>query len=155
MSRMSRRYIPPIDVADGLTPTEKEHGLYTLTAGHTYVYIVGGAEAVHQSVHLTGYTAGLIITSATIQDGDHAESELSNTDVTDGGWINEDPPVPAFASSDGTGWSSPNCVVKSLGTGVGGARWNLGNDSATRTRLNVVVGAAGGNVRVSAGGKMP
>ncbi len=155
MPRMTRHYAPPIDIADGSMPTETGHGRYTLVAGHTYVYLIGGAETVHQSVHLTGYTSGLIITSATIQDADHAVSELTDVDVIAGGWITEDPPVPAFVAVDGTGWTQVNCVVAAAGTGVGGARWNLGNDAATRSRLAVVVGAAGGDARVSVAGKMP
>lgn len=157
MSKVTRRYAPPIDVSDGSTPAAVAGapGKYTLVANKTYAYVLGGAETLNQSVHLTGYTAGLVIASATIQDAEHFPTELSDTDTTLGGWITEDPPPPAFVAVDGTGWSPTNCVVAAVGTGVGGARWNLGGDSATRNRLLVVVGATGGDARVTVSEKVP
>lgn len=157
MSRMTRRYLVPVDTADSTSPTELERGKYALTASHTYVYILGGAEAVNLSITMTGYTSGFVMTSAAIQDTDHAERDVADTNTTVGEWITEDPPTPAFVGIDGTGWAAgatPGIVV-AAGTGVGGARWNLSADAATRSRLTVVVGVTGGTVRVSAGGKMP
>lgn len=158
MSRLTRRYLKPIDVADvALNPTEGARGRYTLTNGRTYRFIIGGAEAALQSVHLTGYTSGLVITTATIQTCDHAESEVTDSDTTVGHWINEDPPSPAFVAFDGTGWAAgaTPSVITAAGSGVGGARWNLADNAATRTALTVVVGGTGGDVRVSCGGKLP
>lgn len=157
MSRMTRRYVQPIDITDGSAVTETEHGKYTLTALHTYRFVIGGAESALQSVHLTGYTSALVITTATIQTTDHAELDVTNSSTVVGEWVNEDPPSPAFVAFDGTGWAAgaTPSVIAAAGTGVGGARWNLVDNAATRTALTIVVGATGGVVRVSAGGKMP
>lgn len=157
MPRMTRRYLVPIDTADGTSPAEGEHGKYALTNGHTYVYLIGGAEAANVSITLTGYTAALTITSATIQDTDHADRDVTDISTTVGEWIPEVPPSPAYVAFTGTGWAAgaTPSVIAAAGSGLGGARWNLSADAATRTRLIVVVGGAGGTARVSAGGKMP
>lgn len=150
----TRSYITPIDSNGAQVTTIVGHGRFTLTAGTTYYYVVGRTAGAHQSVTLTGHTAGLIITSATIQDTDHSEIDYTNSDATAGIWINEDPSG-GFVPVDGTGWTVTNCVVAAAGTGAGGARWNLGEDAATRTRLAVVVGGTGGDVTVSVGAKAP
>lgn len=157
MSRMTPRYLVPIDTADGTPVIEGEHGKYTLTALHNYVYLIGGAETVNLSVTMTGYTAALVVTSATIQDTDHPVRDVADISATAGEWITEDPPTPAFVGIDGTGWAAGATpgVVTAAGTGVGGARWNLSSDAATRSRIFVAVGAVGGIARVSAGGKLP
>lgn len=151
----NRSYVPPIDSTGAAVPPEAGRGTYTLAANTTYYFVVGVTSGAHQSITLSGLTAGLIITSATVQDTDHGPEEVSNFDATDGGWINEDAPTPAFVPVDGTGWTVTNSVVAVAGSGVGGARWNLSHDAATRTRLAVVVGATGGAVRVSCNAKAP
>lgn len=155
MPRMTRRYIKPIDVSTGADMVESDHGKYTLVASRTYRFVLAGSEPALQSIHLTGYTAALIVTSATVQTCDHAEQDVTNSDTAVGNWINEDPGSPAFVAVDGTGWSVTNCVVAAAGGNLGGARWNLANNAAARTALTIVVGGTGGDVRVSAHGKMP
>ena len=157
MSRLTRRYIKPIDLTTAAEMTEFDHGKYTLVASRTYRFVLGGAESALQSIHLTGYTSGLTITTATIQTCDHAELDVTDSDTTAGHWINEDPPSPAFVAFDGTGWAAgaTPSVITAGGTGVGGARWNLAHNAATRTALTIVVGLTGGVVRVSGHGKLP
>jgi hypothetical protein len=150
----TRAYIQPIDSTGALVTTIAGHGRYTLTAGATYYYVIGRTAGAHQSITLTGHTAALVITSATIQDTDHSELDYTNFDATVGIWINEDP-AGGFVPVDGIGWTVSNSVVASAGSAVGGARWNLGEDGATRTRLTIVVGGTGGDVTVSAGSKAP
>lgn len=157
MSRLTRRYLKPISLADGSSPDEAGHGKYTLTNGVTYRFLLGGAEAALQSVQITGYTSALVITTATIKTCDHADADVADSDTTVGHWIPEIPPSPAYVAFTGTGWAAgaTPSVIQAAGSGVGGARWNLAHNAATRTALDVVVGAAGGIVRVSAGGKLP
>jgi hypothetical protein len=150
----TRAYIQPIDSTGALVTAIAGHGRYTLTAGTTYYYPIGRTAGGFQSITLTGHTAGLIITSATVQDTDHSEKDYTDFDATAGIWINEDP-AGGFVPVDGTGWTVSNSVVAAAGTAIGGARWNLGEDGATRTRLAVVVGVTGGDVTVSAGSKVP
>lgn len=155
MSRQPRaggRYVPPVKQSDGTTPAEAPVGAYTLEANTTYVYIIGGIEASRVSIQLTGYTSGLVITSATVQDTNHQSAEVTDRSLTVGEWVTEDPST-AFVGVDGTGWSVTNAVVAASGAGVGGAVWHISDTGAARTRLAVVVGATGGLVRVSAHGK--
>lgn len=161
----NRRYLVPIDTADGTSPAETGHGRYPLTASHTYVYVDPTQDTPFTSIDLTGYTAGLVITSATIQDTNHAgptsgggptSGDVADTSTTVGEWKNERPPT-GYVAADGTGWSvgtgATACVVAASGAGVGGAIWHVAETGAARTRLIVVVGGTGGDVRVSAAGK--
>lgn len=152
MPPMTRAYIQPITTAGALVVPEAPHGVYTLTAGQVYYYIVGQTDAVNLSITFTGEASALIITSATIQDTDHPVQDVTDFDATAGRWLTEDPTT-AFVAVDGVGWSASNGVVAVAGGALGGARWNLGEDAAHRTRLEVVVGATGGAVRVSRSGK--
>lgn len=150
-----RRYITPID-SNGTVPAPANStgpGAYTLLANTTYHFPLGGSDAPHQSVHLTGYTAGAIVTSATIKDCDHDRADVADYDTTAGHWPSEIP-TNAYVAVDGTGWSMASAGVgAAAGTGVGGARWNIAPTGAARTRLTVVVGATGGVFRCSGSGK--
>src|SRR3954464_5027860 len=161
----NRRYLVPIDTADGTSPTEFRHGEYTLTALHTYVFLNPSLDTWVASFDLTGYDATLVITSATVQDTNHAGSQTAagatggdvpDTSVVPGEWKNERP-TNGYVAVDGVGWTvgtgATACVVASSGGGVGGALWHVTLTGAARIRLTVVVGAAGGRVRVSAAGK--
>ena len=155
MSRKNRpggTYVQPLKTDGTNLANMAPVGAYTLTAGTTYYYILGGADAPFHSVQFTGYTAGLVIASATIQDTNHDNGEVTDYSGVAGEWINEDPTT-AFVGVDGTGWSQTNGVVAASGGGVGGALWHLGESGAMRTRLAVVVGATGGLARVSCWGK--
>lgn len=156
MSRMPRsggRYVPPVQTSDGVELTEQiGRGIFTLAANTTYVFVLGGADAPFISATLTGYDAAMILTTVTVQDTDHPEQEVTNHSTVAGEWVSEDPTT-AFVGADGTGWVPTNGVLNVAGTGVGGARFNVAETAAFRTRLIVVVGATGGRVRVSSHGK--
>lgn len=161
MSRMPRaggRYVQPIDSTGAPVAQGDGRGVYTLTAGQTYYYILGGPDAPIVSGHFTAYASaaaanGLIITSATVQDCDHDERDVPNHSAVVGEWVAEDPSS-AFVGADGTGWSATNGVLAATGAGLGGARFNVADTAAYRTRVAVVVGATGGPLRVSSHGKM-
>src|SRR5258707_122569 len=109
------RWVYPID-SNGAslenTSADKGRGVCTLTAGATYYYILGGIAAPFQSVHLTGKTAALILTSAAIQDCNHMEQDITHYSSTDGEWLTEQPTT-AYVAVKGTGveWSATNGVV--------------------------------------------
>lgn len=152
----NRRYLVPIDTADGSSPAEAPAGEYTLTASHTYVYILPSQDTPFTSIDLSVDDAAFVLTSATVQDTNHAALHVTDIDVTVGHWKNERP-TSGYVAADGTGWSAGSgataCVVASTGSGVGGALWHIAETGAARTRLLLVVGAAGGRARVSAAGK--
>jgi hypothetical protein len=155
MSRMPRaggRYVTPLQTDGTFLSPEAPKGRYTLSAGTTYYYILGGADAPFLSAHVIGYTAGLVVTSITVQDCDAHELEVLDSSGVVGEWIGEDPST-AFVGVDGTGWTVTNGVVAVAGTGVGGAMFHVAETGAARTRLTVVVGGTGGSVMVSAHGK--
>lgn len=143
--------VPRIAAGTELT-TQKRRGVFTFASGTIYYYVWGGASAPTQHVHLTGYTAGLVITSATIQTCSQPREEVSDTSEVTGEWINEDP-ADGDARVDGTGWSSSTAIVAASGAGVGGASWHLREWGPLRTRLKVVVGATGGDASVAWAGK--
>ena len=157
------RYLVPIDVVDGSSPSEAPHGTYTLTSGHTYVYILPTKDTAFTSIDLQGIDAALAFTSATVQDtnipgppgADKTAGDLSDIDTTVGGWKNERP-TQGYVAADGTGWSvgtsATACVVASTGSGVGGALWHIAETGAARTRL-IVVCTGNGKARVAAAGK--
>lgn len=147
------RWVYPID-SNGAslenTSADKGRGVCTLTAGATYYYILGGIAAPFQSVHLTGKTAALILTSAALQDCNHVDQDVTNYSGTAGEWLTEQPTT-AYVAVAGTGveWSATNGVVAATGGHVGGALWHDAETGAARTRLAVVVGATGGDALVS------
>lgn len=147
------RWIYPID-SNGVslenTSADKGRGVCTLTAGATYYYILGGKPAPFQSIHLTGKTAALILTSASIQGCDH--DDVLDKSSTAGEWPT-DQPTTAYVSTDGTGWSATNGVLAVVGGNLGGARWNDSETGVARKRLAVVVGGTGGDALVSWHGK--
>jgi hypothetical protein len=160
----SRRYLVPIDTADNSSPAEAPHGEYTLTTGHTYVYILPTQDTAFTSIHLTGYDAALAFTSATIQDTNHAgptagggpgSGDVSDTSTTVGEWMNMRPPN-GYVECDGTGWTvgtgATADVVTSTGAGLGGALWHIAETGSARARL-IVVCTGTGKARVSGAGK--
>lgn len=160
MSRMPRaggRYVQPIDANGVLVPPDTNgnaaHGVYELEANSVYFFILGGADAPFMSVHLTGYDSGLIIDSATIQDCNHHDQDVTDHSVVAGEWISEDPTT-AFVGVEGTGWSQTNGVVAVAGGNLGGALWHYAETGAFRHRLTIDTGGTGGHVRVSVHGKM-
>lgn len=139
-------------IADGTEVTAgKQRGVFTLLANTTYYYMFGGAPASRQHVHMTGYTAGLVLTSATVQTCSRGDDVLHTSTVT-GEWIPETP-SDGDAEVTGTGWASASAVVAAAGSGLGGASFMLSDWGADRTRLEVVVGATGGDLAVAWHGK--
>lgn len=150
--RAGGRYITPIDSNGAPLTNEGPRGTFTLTAGQHYYYILGGAVAPYVSVHLSG-DAAIIITSALVQDCDHDGRDVTDQSNTAGDWVTEDPST-AFAGADGTGWAfSTSLGITAAGSGVGGGLIHVVATGAYRTRVDVLVGATGGKLRVSAHGK--
>lgn len=145
-------YITPRETDGDELTTTKRRGMYTLAANTTYLFVFGGATAPYQHVQLTGYTAGAVVTSATIQTCSQGVREVSDTSTVVGEWIDEDP-TDAFVAVDGTGWTQSNGIAAANGTGVGGASWQLVRWAPSRSRLKVVVGGTGGDFVVAWHGK--
>lgn len=159
MSRVttSTSYIQPIKsdgtlpaAAPGTDATVNGHGVYTLEANTTYYFPVGGQDATLVALHLQ-HDAAIAITSATVEDTCFPEREVSDYASTAGLWIDEDPTT-AFVGVVGATTTQTNGVVAVVAGNVGGAMWHV-TTAARRTRLKVVVGATGGEVRVASWGK--
>lgn len=151
-------HIAPTNLTTGLKFNPAPRGRFTLLANTNYVFVLAGKGSPYLSTTITGYTSaasanGPVITSATIQTTDHqggvdtSASLVDDLSVIVGEWIPEGSASSVVAFT-GTGWSATSGVVAALGTGVGGARWNIEGLAAYRTRLFVAVGATGGDVMV-------
>jgi len=162
----STSFLTPIK-ADGVTEvedgTELGRGAYTLAALTTYYFPFGGADSLVASVQLQG-DAPIVITSATVQNTNFpgppqgpppsagGAGDVTDYDATVGVWVNKDQPSTSV-EVDGIGWSATSSVLAVVGGNVGGAVWHVTNTGARRHRLEVVVGATGGEVRVATWGK--
>lgn len=153
--RTGTRYITPID-STGAPLTENGRGRFTLAAGQTYHYIIGGDEAPFTSVHLTGLSSAAIITSATLRYCNHpidpGVNSITNFDTTAGMW------PPGGSASDvvqveGAGWVATSGVLAVAGGAVGGAFWHVAENCAARIRLTVVMAGTGGDFLCSGHGK--
>jgi len=163
MSRSAAKshYITPIDATGAVQQNPAPAGVFTLAPSTTYYYVIPCAGSPYASVTMTSLTAAMVITSATVQDTDHPLGGVGTggaAGVTDFAnpansagvvyWPSEGNSSSAVAVS-GTGWSATNGVIAATGAGLGAARFNIEGTAAFRTRLEVVVGATGGQLMVS------
>ncbi len=156
MSRnpISTSFITPI-ASDGTvqeqSATEFGRGSFTLTLSTTYYYPLGGQDSTDLSAHCQ-WDASIILTSITIEDSDFPDSEASWYTSSAGAWIDEDPAT-AFVGSVGAGVTVSAGVVAVAGGAQGGCMFHVSSTAARRTRLKVVVGGTGGEMRVASWGK--
>lgn len=150
----STSFVTPIK-NDGVVQEEScvefGRGSYTLVAGTTYYYPIGGQDARALAAHCQ-WDASLVLTSITIEDCCMAEHDVTSYSSNAGEWIDEDP-TSAFVALVGASASSSNGVVAVAGGAQGGAMFQIDGTGARRTRLKVVVGATGGEMRVASWGK--
>lgn len=150
----STSYITPL-IAGGTpvqAPSNVEfgRGSFTLVAGTTYYYPLGGQDAPWLSAHLKWDAAIALV--ATIEDCNFPPSDVLDYSDNAGDWIDEDPTT-AFVGTDGAGVVVANGVATVTAGSVGGAMWHVGDTGARRTRLKVAVGATGGEAVVAAWAK--
>ena len=153
---ISTSYITPIK-SDGVvqveSATEFGRGAFTLASGTTYFYPLGGQDSPFLSAHCQ-WDASIIITSITLEDCNFPDgtSGVEWHDDAAGEWIDEDP-TSAFVGTDGAGVTVTNGVVAVAGGAQGGCLFHMADTGARRTRLKVVVGGTGGEMRVAAWAK--
>lgn len=135
--------------APGADGTVTGRGVYTLASGQHYYVECGGEDCPFQSVHMQ-HDDAIIITSATVQDSNLPDVTIYSTVV--GEWISESPST-AYVGTAGANTTATNGVVAVTGGARGGAMWHLGEDGARRTRIDILVGGTGGEVRFSQWGK--
>jgi hypothetical protein len=159
MSRtVTRTYVTPLksdgslEVHDGSETTfATGRGVFTLAALTTYYFpLPVGASSIFDC-HLT-HDAVIVLTSAKIASCSHAAKDVSDVSVVGGEWIDQDPST-AFVGTVGAGTTATNGVAAVAGGTAGGCNWLVSGFGAERGRLEVVVGATGGEVRVSFTGK--
>ncbi len=151
---ISTSFITPVK-SDGVVQTESAvefgRGSYTLASGTTYFFPLGGQDTPIASAHLQ-HDAAIAITSATVESCNIPETESSNFDDTAGTWFGW-APTTAYVPVDGATTTATNGVVAVVAGNPGGAMWSVADLGCRRTRLKVVVGATGGEVRVAGWGK--
>ncbi len=160
MSRQttSTSYLTPKSSA-GVEPTvgsdaafgDNMRGVFTLVLDTTYYFDLGGADASLLHLMMQG-DASVIITSATLEETDLSQTEAPLISDVSGQWfaVHTDR---ITAVAEGTGWAVTSDVGSTSGGTQGGFAMNVIDQAARRTRLKVVVGATGGEVRVCVWGK--
>ena len=126
-------------------------GVFTLAATETYFFPLGGQDASTLHAQLQG-DAAIIITSATVEESDVGPSEASVYSDNAGEWLATSVDR-ITAVAEGTGWAATADVGSAAGGNAGAVAWNIVDHGARRTRIKVVVGATGGQVRMSAWAK--
>lgn len=156
----STSYVTPYNTAGteqpeapGADANVNGRGVRTLTNGVTYFYPLGGQDTSVMSAHCQ-WDAAIIITSIAIETCNFPDgsSGVEWYDDNAGEWIDEDPTT-AFVGVDGAGVTVTNGVVAAAGGAQGGCMFHFADNGARRTRLKVVVGATGGEIRVATWGK--
>lgn len=156
---LSTSFIEPT-VASGGDPAEpgtdaafgaNNRGVFTLLANTTYYYLISHADATVLSATLHG-DAAIVITSATIEDSNWAETEAPLDSNVTGQWLATDTGM-ITSSKEGTGWTNTSDVGAASGGNAGAVAWNIVGQGARRTRIAVVVGGTGGQVRVGCWGR--
>lgn len=160
---MSRRptstsFITPIK-SDGTVQTESAtefgRGSFTLASGTTYFYPLGGDDASMMDAHCQ-WDASIVITSITVETCSFPPGVngggVEDHDDAAGEWIDQDLPT-AYVGTDGAGVTVTAGVVAVAGGAQGGCNFQISDNPARRTRLKVVVGGTGGEMRVASWGK--
>lgn len=154
---VNQQYIQPITSAGVAVDPSAEstwatgRGVYTLTAGATYFFVlpIGGASMA--DIHLT-HDAAIAITSAEIETCGHGRSDVSDYSAIGGEWMTQNPST-AYVAVEGATTTATAAVVAVVAGNAGGADWQISGAAAPRMRLEVVVGGTGGEVRLSFTGK--
>ena len=154
---VNRCYIQPITAGGVAQDPDADltfangRGVYTLTAATTYFFILPIGGSVVADIHLT-HDLAIAVTSATVETCSHGKSEVADNSVVAGEWMDQDP-ADAYVSTVGAGTTQTIGVVAVVAGNAGGANWQIDGFAAARGRLKVVVGATGGEVRLSFCGK--
>lgn len=145
---LSGGYLAPL-LATGApaAPHASAKGTYTLASSSTYYVPLRAADVETLGAHLTTYTAGLVLTSVTVEVCSHS-SPVDDLSTTAGEWVQWNPPG-AYVPVTGSGWSSIGATVASTGSALGGAAFDFSDVGQRRLRLKLVVGGTGGDVRLS------
>lgn len=119
---------------------------FTLVNGINYAVPLPVDGLLSFVVSLIGFSAGLILTTAAVEDNLIPEGII---DDTSGKWL---PYAPTSNSFEGAGWgfSTPNFTV--AGGAVGGFSGRYQQMCQPNARLKLVVGATGGDVRIGFAG---
>lgn len=151
----STSYITPVK-SDGVVQTESAtefgRGAYTLALSTTYYYPLAGQDALALHAHLQ-WDAAIVLTSVTVEECDMPESEVTDHEAgTTGTWLPTS--VDRITSTvEGAGATNTSDVIAVSGGAAGGGAMNVSEHGARRTRLKVVVGGTGGELRVASWAK--
>ncbi len=152
-SPTSNSYITPYK-ADGTRQVESAvqygRGAFTLSANTTYYFILGAPDCPWVSAGVE-WDESIVLTTMTIEDTNHHKDEAS--DYSTAAWTPEKPTTAYVGTNGASGVTVSNGVVTATGGAVGNCMFHVADSAARRTRLAVVVGATGGEMRVAAWSK--
>lgn len=132
--------------ADGSLPVPGDKDGWTIEAGATYYVELGGRDATHLSAHIL-MSAALVITSITVEVSNFPEASVRST--TAGEWVPETESAGIYVTtSDPAITVAAGSIAKAAGA-AGAAFVHLPHMPALRVRLTIVVGAAGGVMRIA------
>ncbi len=150
----SNSFVTPFN-ADGTREVEDAatfgRGSFTLLAGTTYFFPLGGQDAPWLDAQCQ-WDSAIVITSITVETCSFPEGEVSDFSDAAGEWLKQNPST-AFVATAGAGTTVASGVVAVAGGAQGGCDFQMAENCARRTRLAVAVGATGGAMRVGTWGK--
>jgi hypothetical protein len=143
--------IQPVAASGTAAATKHSSGEgWVLAANGIYYYALAIEEADLFAVQISSFAAGVIISSAYVEDSTHKNALL--TDATASlRWVKEEPGT-AYVAASGASWSTNLATAAASGAGAGSAIWHLSLGSS-KARLRVAVGGTGGQILVSSSGK--
>lgn len=131
-------------------------GSVTLLSGTRYLVLLAGADQTVLGAHIQ-WDASILFTSITVEDCSiPIEAFASDANkgllvTTSGVWIPEKPTTAyvATAPDPSATLTVTNGVIALTSGQAGGAHFHIVDTGAERTRLNILVGATGGVVRIA------
>lgn len=145
--RPGRPYVIPIASDGTVSENEVGRGSFSLVAGATYFYPLGGIDALLQHAQIQ-WDANAILT-ITFEDCDMGEDEVGDHSTIAGDWVPHNASTGAPYVESTAGGVVTNKTVAVAGGTAGAATYQVADSGARRNRLKVVVSANGtGVVRV-------
>lgn len=130
--------------SDGTYAAAGDKG-YTLTSATTYYVDLGGKDPSLLAAQIL-MDANLVITSIDVESTNRGDVLLTSS--TAGEWVPEDSASGVYITKTGAGVTITGATIDKIAGAIGAAMVHLFRMSTRRARLKIVVGAAGGVIRI-------